>query len=108
MFLFEKKTNCLYSKDHNREQLSLQFCIRMASQIDKLRSIAEKKSALLCCRGRKGIEYLFLWLLQNNLLYLLYFEMWLASGNAFAFLFQTLFPPRRLFCNKYENACFIS
>ena len=53
MFLFEKKTNCLYSKDHNREQLSLQFCIRMVSQIE-LRSIAEKNQ--LYCVAVVGKE----------------------------------------------------
>ena len=44
----------------NQEQLSLQFCIRMMSQIDLLRSsVEEKHYALFCCRSKIEIKHLF-------------------------------------------------
>ena len=59
----------LKSRGCNGEQLSLQFCLSMTSQIDLLRSSIEENDQLyFCCRGRIEIKYLFSWLLQNNLL----------------------------------------
>ena len=60
----------LISQRCNREQLSLQFCIGMTSQINLIRSCIENKKRLklLCCRGRIEIKNFFSWLLQNKLL----------------------------------------
>ena len=81
--------------------LSLQFCLRMTLQI-----YGGKRSALFCCHGRIEIKYLFLWLLQNNLLDV---EMLFEIQKPQLFCFkQHSYTPQSLFHNRHENACYIS
>ena len=83
----------LKSRGCNGEQLSLQFCLSMTSQIDLLRSSIEENDQLyFCCRGRIEIKYLFSWLLQNNLPSVdMLFLNSKALANTSALLFQTTF-----------------
>ena len=77
IWVFWKIRNCLF-----------QFCIRRPTSFFYRR----KRSALFWCPGRIEIMYLFSWLLQNN-------RLGLSISN-------NISPPRRVFCNKEDNACF--
>ena len=64
-----------------------------------------KLSALFCFRGRIEIKHLFSWLMQNNLLGV---EIFFEIQKPMLTPPYNISPPRRLFCNKHDNACFIT
>ena len=82
----------------------------MTSEIDLLRSSIEENNQLYFCgRGRIEIKYLFSCLLQNNLIVVeMLFETQkprLCLGFSIS---NNISSPRRLLCNKHDNACYIS
>ena len=68
-----------------------------------------KHSALFCCPGRIEIKYLFLWLLQNNLLGVeMLFEILKYRLTPRFFYFQQHFSISEVIPQQIQNFCFVS
>ena len=99
------RTNRLHSSNHPTAFSAVLFKNDVTDQPTSL-FYGGKRSALFCCHGRIEIKYLFLWLLQNNLLGV---EMLFEIQKPQLFCFkQHSYTPQSLFHNRHENTCFIS